>query len=463
MNNVITIESSSLSQQLLNKVPEITIFFWIIKVLCTTVGETAADFLNVNLNLGLTVTSALTGFLLVVALFFQFRTKKYIPSVYWIAVVLISVFGTLVTDNLTDSMGVSLEASTIFFSIALAFTFALWYAKEKTLSIHAIYTGQREAFYWLAILFTFALGTASGDLMAEGLGLGYVLTGIIVAGVVFIFAGAWRLGLNPVLSFWLIYIMTRPLGASLGDFLSQSSHHGGLGWGATLTSVVFLTAILGVITYLSVTKKDTIKKREEAETSSSHGVLTQTFLTVCVILVVAGIGYHFRQSALQGEITNATLQETEQVAVPESNTAVTHAVQSSDEITDHVKVNSVNPEASKEHTQIVGATTSTIKSFEGSKPIVKTSPLGDLSSFATITQDTLNLVLAGKSADAKERIGDLEYEWDNAEAKLKRMNGTHWTEIDDAIDGALRQVRAVKSDTQKTETSLRALLGVLNE
>lgn len=439
----------SLSSQLLNKVPEITIFFWVIKILCTTVGETAADFLNVNLNLGLTGTSVITGILLAIALVFQFRAKKYVPSIYWIAVVLISVFGTLVTDNLTDSMGVPLETSTIFFSIALALTFALWYMKEKTLSIHSIFTRQREMFYWLAILFTFALGTAAGDLMAEGLGLGYLLTGIIVAVVIALISATWRLGLNSVLSFWLIYIMTRPLGASLGDFLSQSQKHGGLGLGATVTSVVFLGAILAVVAYLTVTKRDVIRKAaaEEKRTASAGGLM-QTALTIGVLILVAGTGYHYRQASLQGAAVTVDSQNTE-TSLPAEN------VNQTDKQMGKIVTDS---EAASED----AATTPGNKLSESPKPVAKTSPLGDLSSFKTITQDTLNLVRAGKPADAKERISDLEYEWDNAEARLKRMDGATWTEVDDAIDAALRQVRAVKPDAQKSEVSLKALLETLD-
>jgi uncharacterized membrane-anchored protein len=222
-----------------NKVPEVTIVFWIIKILCTTIGETAADFLNVNLNLGLTGTSCVMGLLLIVALAVQFRTIRYVAPFYWIAVVLISVFGTLVTDNLTDALGVPLEVSTLLFSALLIGTFALWYALERTLSIHSIVTARREALYWLAVLFTFALGTAAGDLMAEALGLGYATTGIIVAGLVAAFAVAWRLGLDSILAFWVVYILTRPLGASLGDYLTQSGAHGGLGLGASLTTQLF--------------------------------------------------------------------------------------------------------------------------------------------------------------------------------------------------------------------------------
>ena len=157
------------NRQILNKVPQITLYFWIIKILCTTVGETGADYLNTTLNLGLTGTSIVMGILLIIILFFQFRSKKYVPAIYWLAVVFISVVGTLITDNLTDNLGVSLEITTVVFAIALAITFVIWYISEKTLSIHKINTIKREAFYWLAILFTFALGTAGGDLVAESL------------------------------------------------------------------------------------------------------------------------------------------------------------------------------------------------------------------------------------------------------------------------------------------------------
>ena len=151
---------------LFNKVPEVTLFFWIINIMATTVGETAADFLNVNLKLGLTGTSFVMGSILIAFLIWQVRAKKYIPSIYWITVVLLSVFGTLLTDNLVDNLGVSLQTCTAVFGGALMATFVAWYASEKTLSIHSIYTARRELFYWAAILFTFALGTAAGDLAA---------------------------------------------------------------------------------------------------------------------------------------------------------------------------------------------------------------------------------------------------------------------------------------------------------
>ena len=245
------------ARQMLSKVPEITIYFWVIKILCVTVGETAADFIDWNLNVGLTNTTFIMGIFLALSLFIQFRGKKYVPSIYWISVVLLSIFGTLITDNLTDIFEVPLETTTIVFSIALAVIFAAWYKTEKTLSIHSIYTTRREAFYWLAIFFTFALGTAVGDLVAETFELGYLVTAAIFGAALAVIAIAYfKLSLNSVLAFWLAYILTRPLGASIGDYLAQSPDSGGLGLGTLVTSAIFLIAILAAVIYLTFTKKD---------------------------------------------------------------------------------------------------------------------------------------------------------------------------------------------------------------
>ncbi|WP_138732211.1 COG4705 family protein [Modestobacter excelsi] len=244
------------ARRLLNKVPEVTLFFWVIKVLATTVGETFADFLS-GLGLGLGGTTVLMTGVFAIALAAQFRTRRYVPAVYWLTVVLISVVGTLVTDNLTDALGVPLVVSTVVFAVALAATFAAWYAKEGTLSIHSIVTGRREAFYWLAILVTFALGTAVGDLVDEKLGLGYWPTALVVALLIAAVAVSHLVfRANAVLTFWIAYVLTRPLGASLGDGLSQGRSDGGLGLGTTVTSVVFLLVILAVVSYLAVSKRD---------------------------------------------------------------------------------------------------------------------------------------------------------------------------------------------------------------
>ncbi|BFJ01275.1 MAG: membrane protein [Priestia megaterium] len=248
---------NNLKKQMVNKVPEVTIFFWIIKIMATTVGETAADFLNENLHLGLTNTTYIMGILLVGILFLQFKASRYIPSLYWTTVLLISVVGTLVTDNLTDHFGVPLEISNIVFSLLLAITFFIWYVNEKTLSIHSIFTRKREVFYWLAILFTFALGTAAGDFIAESLHMGYWKSALMFAIAIGIVTVAYyRFKLHAVLSFWIAYILTRPLGASVGDYLSQPHHAGGLGLGTMGTSAIFLLVILTLVIYLTKSKKD---------------------------------------------------------------------------------------------------------------------------------------------------------------------------------------------------------------
>ncbi|MEA2717207.1 MAG: hypothetical protein QOI99_1524 [Actinomycetota bacterium] len=244
---------------MLSKVPEVTVYFWIIKVLATTVGETAADFLGEHLNLSLTSVTFVMSGLLIVALLFQFRAESYVPGIYWTSVVLISVVGTLITDNLVDNFGVSLEVTTAIFTVAMLATFAAWYRSEGTLSIHSIRTPRREAYYWGAILFTFALGTAAGDLVAESLNLGYWKSAIMFGACIGLVALAWRyLRLNAVLAFWVAYVLTRPLGASLGDYLSQHRSAGGLGLGTVGTSAIFLLTILAVVIYLTVTKKDQI-------------------------------------------------------------------------------------------------------------------------------------------------------------------------------------------------------------
>jgi uncharacterized membrane-anchored protein len=244
-------------REMLNKVPEVTIYFWLIKVLCTTVGETAADFLNTHLHLGLTGTTLVMSGLLIVTLYFQFKARMYVPSIYWLAVVLISVVGTLITDNLTDNFGVSLVVTTILFAIALAVTFAAWFSSEKTLSIHTIYTTRREGFYWLAVLFTFALGTAAGDLTAERLSVGYWQSAVLFGALIAVVAVAHlRFRLDAILAFWIAYILTRPLGASIGDYLSQPRDEGGLGLGTVATTALFLVAILGLVIYLTRTRVD---------------------------------------------------------------------------------------------------------------------------------------------------------------------------------------------------------------
>ncbi|MBT2420794.1 hypothetical protein J7F01_06670 [Streptomyces sp. ISL-22] len=240
-----------------NKVPEVTVYFWVIKVLCTTVGETAADMLNEKLGLGLTGVSLLMSVLLAAALVWQFRTTAYRPGVYWLAVALISVVGTLISDNLTDNLGVPLELSSTVFALLLAVVFVVWYRRERTLSIHSIDSLGRESFYWLAVLFTFALGTAAGDLVAERMSLGYWVSALLFAlAIAAVAVVHFALGFDAVWSFWIAYVLTRPLGASVGDYLSQPTADGGLGLGTVVTSVLFLAVVLGLVVFLTVTRKD---------------------------------------------------------------------------------------------------------------------------------------------------------------------------------------------------------------
>jgi uncharacterized membrane-anchored protein len=236
---------------MLNKVPEVTAVFWLIKILSTTVGETGADYLAVHVGLGTAVTGALMLALLVLALLRQLNATRYVPSTYWLTVVLVSIVGTQITDALTDTLGVSLYVSTAVFAIALATTFLLWYRCERTLSIHTIVTHRRELFYWAAILLTFALGTAAGDLATEALGLGFRLGVVVFGALIGITALAYYLGGNAVLTFWVAYILTRPLGASLGDLLSQASEYGGVGLGTVRTSIAFLAVIIALVAWQS--------------------------------------------------------------------------------------------------------------------------------------------------------------------------------------------------------------------
>jgi uncharacterized membrane-anchored protein len=236
---------------MLNKVPQVTLSFWVIKIMSTTVGETGADYLAVHVGLGSAITSAVTVSLLLTALFMQLRMRRYVPWIYWLTVVLVSVVGTQITDALTDGLGVSLYASTSAFAVALAATFAVWYRSERTLSIHTIVTTRRELFYWAAILFTFALGTAAGDLATEALGLGFNVGVVVFGALIAAIAAAYYLGADAVLTFWLAYILTRPLGASLGDLLSQARTYGGFGLGTAYTSIVFLIVIVALVTFVS--------------------------------------------------------------------------------------------------------------------------------------------------------------------------------------------------------------------
>ena len=249
---------------MLSKVPEPTVWFWVIKILCTTVGVSFADWIDATF--GLIGTALIFPLVVAAVLGWQLRLHRYVPFVYWLVVVVLRLAGTLYSDIIAFQLGVDLAASTIVFAAALAIVFGVWYARERTLSIHSIVTLPRESFYWLAVLLTFALGTAAGDWTLQLTGWGPGTSALLPAGLIVAIVIGWRLGANAVLSFWLAYIVTAPLGANLGDWFQIPSTSHGLGLGTAATSAIFLTAILATVAYLTWTRSDVIEERDGTAT-----------------------------------------------------------------------------------------------------------------------------------------------------------------------------------------------------
>jgi uncharacterized membrane-anchored protein len=236
-------------------VPTVTVYFWITKVLTTGMGETTSDYLA--RRLGPVPAVGLAAVALVISLALQAAARRYVAWIYWLAIVMVSVFGTMAADVLHVGLGIPYVVSTVFFAVALAAIFAVWHACEKTLSIHSIHTRRREMFYWATVLTTFALGTAAGDLTATTLRLGYLASGVLFAVVIAVPAVArWRFGLNAVLAFWLAYIVTRPLGASFADWMAVPRSRGGLAYDYGPVSLALTVLIIGFVGYLAVTRKD---------------------------------------------------------------------------------------------------------------------------------------------------------------------------------------------------------------
>jgi uncharacterized membrane-anchored protein len=247
--------ATSSTRRAMAKVPEITVYFWVVKLLSTGMGESTSDFLNQRLGPAIAVPIMLIA--LGFALRAQFKARRYVAWTYWLVVVMVAVFGTTAADALHVVLGIPYLISTIFYSIVLAVVFLAWYASERTLSIHSIYTPRREAFYWATVLATFALGTAAGDMTAMTLHLGYLSSGLLFIALIAVPAiGYWRFGLNSILAFWLAYILTRPLGASFADWGAVARSAGGLGLGTGPVSLALAVAILGVVGYLSRTRID---------------------------------------------------------------------------------------------------------------------------------------------------------------------------------------------------------------
>lgn len=250
----------------IRKVPEITIYFWILKLLTTAMGETTSDYLVHVLDPVIVVALGAIG--LAVALILQFAVRRYVVWIYWLAAVMVAIFGTIVADVLHVELGIPYLISTAFFSVALVVIFGVWYASEKTLSIHSINTRRREIFYWATVMTTFALGTAVGDMTASTMNLGYLSSGVLFAILIAIPAIAyWRFGLNAIVAFWLAYILTRPLGASFADWVGKPQNLSGFGLGTGLVSLFLTILIVAIVGYLTITRKDV----KTGDDSASNG------------------------------------------------------------------------------------------------------------------------------------------------------------------------------------------------
>jgi uncharacterized membrane-anchored protein len=393
----------------LTKVPAITATFWVIKVLSTTIGETFADYLSVDVGLGPAITDAAMLAVLATALTIQLRKRQYTPWIYWLCVVLVSIVGTQITDFFTDTLGVSLYLSTGVFAIILAVVFTVWRRHEGTLAIASVDTRRREIYYWAAILVTFALGTAAGDLATEALSLGFGNGVLIFGGLILATFAARRVGANAVLTFWIAYVLTRPLGASLGDLLTQSKDFGGLGLGASLTSVLFFTVIIALVT-------------REQLLANRHGIATKGH---------GPLGGRRHDYAWAGAGAAA-------VTILGLTLGGLH----------------LSP-ANADNTSTTGTASST--------PVHPTTPLGDLHSFSTIANDVQAKVAAHDLTGATTRVKDLEVAWDNAEAGLKPRDPTHWKQLDGDIDGVLTSLRASHPTQADCTANLTTLTHDLNQ
>jgi uncharacterized membrane-anchored protein len=405
------------TKRALSKVPAVTAWFWIIKILCTTVGESFADWINVTMGVGLHRTALIFTVVLAAVMAWQLRLNRYVPLVYWLAVVVFSVTGTLYTDILTDDLGVPLAVSTSVFAVALMVVFGVWFARERTLSIHSIVTLPRELFYWLAVLVTFALGTAAGDWTLQITGWGPGVSVLLPAGLIVAIIIGWLMGADAVLSFWLAYILTRPLGANLGDWIASPHANRGLGMGTAATSAIFLIAILATVAYLTQTGAD-VMERHEADRAPvvPTNPARERILLGYYVVVAAGAAALLAWSAARPHSAVAGEKE---AGTPAPAVAVAPG-----QLTAHF-------------------------------------PPAEIAKFRAIVQATLQKVQAGDQSGAKARITDLEHAWDDDESILRPMDGAAWKTIDGQIDSALKEVRTRHPDPAAETQSLNALLAAL--
>ncbi|MFD9586221.1 hypothetical protein ACFWBM_16225 [Streptomyces sp. NPDC059980] len=383
-------------RRLLNKVPEVTIWFWVIKILCTTVGESFADWINMKLGVGLVNTAWIFTAVFVVVLAAQLRLKRYVPFPYWLTVVVVSVTGTLYTDILTDQLNVPLWISSAAFSILLAIVFGVWWLRERTLSIHSVTTLPRESFYWLAVLVTFALGTATGDWTLELTGWSPGASVLLPLGLIAAITALWKFGANPVLSFWLAYILTRPLGANIGDWfaspkVAQPGEPTGLALGTFTTSLIFLGLILATVVYLTVTRSDVTETHEAADTAHSIGDPRRER--------VALAGFGLLAIATTSLLVWAHNQPHVGPAPEEDNTS---AVQMAPGVA------------------------------------VKKFPTGKVSALKTLASTSLKDARSGNAKGAHAAAQSLRDLWDADQASLQPMDNTGWTSIDAQMDKVLK-------------------------
>jgi uncharacterized membrane-anchored protein len=421
----VTYATAERTRAWLTKVPAITATFWVIKVLSTTIGETFADYLTVNVGLGPAVTDAVMAAVLVTALVIQFRTRKYTPWIYWLCVVLVSIVGTQITDFCTDTLGISLYLSTGVFAVVLAVVFIVWHRQEHTLAITSIDTPRREGFYWGAILTTFALGTAAGDLATEALSLGFRNGVLIFGGLIAATWIAYKIGFGQVLTFWIAYVLTRPLGASMGDLLTQNKQFGGLALGASATSILFFAVIIVLVA-------------REQLLANRHGVAQKG---------MGLAGGHRADYAWAG----AGLVV---VAAVGLGLSATHTSSSSDDGSTIVADQAV-PAA--------GKSAGTAHASASARKVHPTTRLGDLTSFATIVTDVNGKVARHDLAGGKARIKDLEVAWDDAEAGLKPRDSSKWHKLDGQIDDALTALRAGNPNQSDCSSALATLISTLNK
>lgn len=409
MTNSLTSETATAPPVALSKVPEITIWFWVIKILCTTVGESFADWINVTLGVGLVPTALAFTVVLVVVLVWQVSRERYEPFSYWLTVVVLSVTGTLYTDILTDTFGVPLAVSTTVFAVVLALVFGIWYSRERTLSIHGIVTLPRELFYWLAILVTFALGTAVGDWTLELTGWGPGAAVLLPAALIVAIAIGWRFGANAVLSFWLAYILTRPLGANLGDWLGFPTDQQGLGLGVAATSVIFLIAILGIVVFLTITRADVIERSAAPRTARPQRERVMYGYLAAIALAAASIlGWAHAQP--------------------------------------HASASAEGPAA------IVPIGVGQASEY---------FPLSDVGTLRGLADETLAAVRSGDRAGALSGAKALETAWDDAQPTLEALDRATWTAIDGRIDAVLTAIRSSNPTTDAQTSALDTLLEAL--